>query len=137
MAMGRDVRPMGALDRGRPREGEGMEEEEVRKDRVFGAGSRIRRRDIEEAVGPLVEAMNDEDDAVRYVYLQGALAGLYFQYVDDDAETFGDGLVEYLRNSWLNFSLDTVLRSARSAAEELGSRVIELTITRKGDPDGR
>ena len=114
-----------------------MEEEEVRKDRVFGAGSRIRRRDIEEAVGPLVEAMNDEDDAVRYVYLQGALAGLYFQYVDDDAETFGDGLVEYLRNSWLNFAMDTVLRSMRDAVEESGSRVIELTISRKGDPDGR
>lgn len=114
-----------------------MEEEKVRKDRVFGAGSRIRRRDIKEAVEPLVKAMEDEDDSIRYVYMMGALSGLYFQYIGEEDEVYGDSLVEYLRNSWLNFSLDTVLRSMRSAAERAGSKVVELTITRKEDPDGR
>ena len=114
-----------------------MDEEKVGKDRVFGAGSRIRRRDIKEAVEPLVKAMEDEDDSIRIVYMMGAFSGLYFQYIGEEDEVYGDSLVEYLRNSWLNFSLDTVLRSTRRAAERAGSKVVELTITRKEDPDGR
>lgn len=114
--------------------------EEKEKDgaqRAFGAGTRIRRRDIKEAAEPLAKAMEDEDDAIRCIYLAGALAGLCFQHIDEDAETFGDGLVEYLENSWANLATEAVLRSMRDEVEWHASKVVKIVVTRKENPDGR
>lgn len=130
---------MGARDRGRPWKGDAMEEEKVRKDRVFGAGSRIRRRDIDGAMEVLSKRFAHEPDCIRKTFLMGAIAGMYFQYIGEDAETYGAGLLDYLENAWLQYADDIVAESARKRAEKDGFTIkdIRIEIGRKEDPDGR
>ncbi|MEF2593302.1 MAG: hypothetical protein U0M51_01995 [Eggerthellaceae bacterium] len=116
-----------------------MEQEKARKDRVFGAGSRIRRREIDGAMEILSERFAHEPDFIRRTFLMGAIAGMYFQYVDEGAETYGDGLLDYLENAWLHYADDAVVESARKRAAKDGLTIkdIRIEIGRKGDPDGR